>query len=177
MALPRRTLLGWAGAGLLLVSLGCDVRDEPVREMVERWPGLGPSGGPLVSGAGRDTAIEFVEDHGMARARAGAEGRPLLILFRASWCRHSADMSRGMLLDPEIVRRSRRFICVAVDADRDRDICESYGVTGFPTLLVLSADGTELERQVGAMPPERMAAMLDRSDRLRQAGSGTAVGR
>lgn len=113
----------------------------------------------------------------MARMRAESEGRPLLILFRASWCRHSAEMARSMLLDPQIVRRSRRFICVSVDADRDRRICDAYGVSGFPTLLVVAADGTEIARHVGAMPPERMASMLDRSDRLRQAEAGAGVDR
>lgn len=162
---------------VVFLAAGCDVRDEPVRQMVERWPGLGASSGSLVSGGAREMTIEFVEDHAMARVRADAEGRPLMILFRAAWCRHSAEMARGILLDPEIVRRSRRFICVAVDADRDRAVCREYGVNGFPTILVVDADGTEVERHVGAMSPEHMAKLLDQSDRIRQARAVTTPGR
>lgn len=162
---------------VVFLAAGCDVRDEPVRQMVERWPGLGASGGSLVSGGAREMTIEFVEDHAMSRVRADAEGRSLMILFRAAWCRHSAEMARGILLDPEIVRRSRRFICVAVDADRDRAVCRQYGVNGFPTILVVDADGTEVERHVGAMSAEHMAKLLDQSDRIRQARAVTTPGR
>ena len=157
----------WLSIAFMLCAAGCDVYDEPVRPVADRdaasgWSGLADGQRPY-AGA-RPTGIEFVEGYASALARAELERKPLLVLFRASWCRWCGEMTAKVLSEQQVVQRSRRFICVAVDADRDRQICRTHGVRGYPTILVLSPDGRELARRTGKVAPKALATLLDEVD-------------
>lgn len=148
----------WWPALVCLAATGCDIRDEvvePTRATADRLLRAEAlaDGGMLGAAAGGPVAvrhtIEYVDSLAAALARAAADGRPVLAVCRASWCRWSADFAQGTLTDPRIVDLSRRFVCVMVDADRNADACRKLGVTAFPTVLVLAADGGERTRTVG----------------------------
>lgn len=141
-------------AGALL-ACGCDFRDEPVRPAAGAttvWPQV----------PRRDAnAVEYVEGYEAAFRRAAGEGRPLLLVFGARWCRWSGELAGGPLADRDVVARTRRFVCGLVDADRDAATCRAYGVTAFPTVVVLDADGAERFRAVGPDIATGLAAALD----------------
>jgi thioredoxin-like negative regulator of GroEL len=69
-----------------------------------------------------------------------------------------------VLSEQQVVQRSRKFICVAVDADRDPEICRTRGVRGYPTILVLSPDGREMARVTGKVALKTLVTMLDDVD-------------
>jgi len=141
-------------AACLLVA-GCEIRDEQVRTTQPtrlRWPDpitrrlesdTDPAAVPTAS------TIAFVESCAAGRRLADATGKPLLLIFRAAWCRWSAAFTQQTLGDPAIVALSEQFVCVQVDADRDATVCERYGVTQFPTVLVLAPNDRELTRRSG----------------------------
>lgn len=143
---------------------GCDVRDEPVRDAGGGiWSVATPRPdaiGPERSGPS-ETEPEYVEGYDAAARLAAAERRPLLVVFGASWCHWSGALARGPLADRAIVARSRRCVCVFVDADRDAATCRDFGVTAFPTLLVVDAEGQERYRATGATGATGLAAALD----------------
>ncbi len=163
----RPPLGGWLSIAVVLAAIGCDVYDEPVRPVADRdiapgWNGLAEGQRPYVGG--KPSGIEFVEGYPSALARAELERKPLLVLFRASWCRWCGEMTAKVLSEQQVVQRSRRFICVAVDADRDPGICRTHGVRGYPTILVLSPDGREIARRTGKVALKTLVAMLDDVD-------------
>lgn len=64
---------------------------------------------------------------------------------------------------------SERFVCVQVDADRDAEVCRQYGVTHFPTVLVLNPDDREVTRRSGHTVVADLQPLLRRAlaaDRL-----------
>jgi hypothetical protein len=143
---------------------GCELRDEPVRmePRAAAWPvptldaaddRRGPTQSAAVAG------MEYVEGYESAARRAAAAGMPLLLVFRAGWCRHSAAAARGPLAADEIVARSRRFVCATVDADRDAATCRAFAVTGFPTVILVDARGDERFRTTGSAAAGLAAAM------------------
>ena len=145
---------------------GCDIYDEPAQPAAERdpsrgWSSLADGQRSYALASGKPTGIEYVEGYESAVTRAGLERKPLLILFRAGWCRWCGEMTSQVLASREVVEHSRRFICVAVDADRDRAVCRAHGVRGFPTILLVSADGRELARRTGKVSPDALVGMLD----------------
>ncbi len=148
---------------------GCEVRDE--QPLVGRsawwWPAavvdapagrlitaapVTPSGGPV---------IEFVEGFEAGARRASTTGLPMLVVFRARWCRWSAELAAAAAADPHIVALSRRFVCVTVDADRDAATCREFGVEAFPTVLLVEADGSECHRAVGAAAADSLAQAME----------------
>jgi len=163
----RPSPAGWLSIAVVLVATGCDVYDEPVRPVADRddvpgWNGLAEGQRPYATG--RPAGIEFVEGYPSALARAELERKPMLVLFRASWCRWCGEMTVKVLPEQQVVQRSRRFICVAVDADRDPDICRTHGVRGYPTILLISPDGREIARRTGKVALKTLVAMLDEVD-------------
>lgn len=165
--LSRRARGGAALALATLVTCGCDVRDERVHAPSARavWPpSIAFRHGPLAEP--RPTAvtpgIEYVEGYAAGSRQATAAGLPLFLVFRAAWCRWSGEIMRGPLSDPQLVDRARRFVCVTVDADRDASTCRAFGVTAFPTLIVIDADGRERYRRSGAEAAADLAATLER---------------
>jgi hypothetical protein len=166
-------------AAACLVLVGCEIRDEQVRTTQPsrlRWPD------PISRRLDADTApaagqtagtIAFVESCAAGRRLADAGNKPLLIIFRATWCRWCSAFTQQTLNDPAIVALSEQFVCVQVDADRNGDVCRRYGVTHFPTVLILAADDSELTRRSGhtlaadlqpllrqALTPDRLAATV-----------------
>lgn len=177
-AVRRRAL----AAACLAAAVGCDIRDEPVRsDAAPQWPTVVQEPTRPFDGARADDpatgAIQFVEGYEAAARRATAERLPLLLVCRADWCRWSDEATRGPLADRDVVARSRRCVCVLVDADRDAGTCREFGVTGFPTVILVDAAGRERFRSTGVAAAGGLAAALDTlSDRDRPA-SRVAGGR
>lgn len=154
----RRAALA-AGIGWLVAAAGCDIRDEVPRPPRPRalLDAAVPSPVP------GQRAIEYVGGYAAGRQRAAAEGRPLLLICTAAWCRYSAELSQRTLRDPRLVAVSRRAVCVAVDADRDAADLAELGVRAFPTLVVLDAAGDETFRSTGRASAEDLARSLERA--------------
>jgi len=131
---------------------GCEVRDELAVPPVANWPAAPViDARPLFPAAdATPKAVEYVEGYDAGLRRAAEDGRPLLMVFRGSWCRWSAELTHGTLADAQIVGYSRRFVCVALDADRDAATCRRFAVDRFPTVLLLDAAGTERFRVTGS---------------------------
>lgn len=152
--MARRPVMALACLAAAL-ACGCELRDEPVHAAGEQgiWPPPGP---------GRSVAtVEYVEDYEAAARRAAAEGRPLFLVFGASWCRWTGELARGPLADRDVVARTRRFVCALVDADRDAATCRAHGVEAFPTVIVIDADGRERYRASGPGSAGGLATALD----------------
>ena len=76
---------------------------------------------------------------------------------------------QAAVADPRVVRLSRRFVCVAVDADRHPDTCRQFGVQAFPTVIILDPTGTERFRATGSAASVHIAAAMNEvlTDQLR----------
>ena len=149
----HRCLIRLALVVFLLV--GCDVRDEVVHTTQSthtRWPEpvtyrIDQSDTqPERYGSAR---ISFIENCDIGLRLADVANKPLLIVFRAAWCRWSMALTHQTLSDPSIVALTDSFICVQVDADRHAETCRQYNVTQFPTILIVDTDDNEVIRRSG----------------------------
>ena len=177
---PRfRARLSATAVTLATLAAGCEVRDETVRPDAApgRWPLAALDSAARLddgrTGARPAPGIEYVAGYEAASRRAATGRMPIMLVFRAAWCRWSGEIAQGPLADPGLIALSRRFSCATLDADRDAETCLSFAVTGFPTVIVLDADGRERFRATGAAAaaglPAAMSdvlASLDRPQRL-----------
>lgn len=165
---------------LLVPGVGCEVRDEELapRSRAAAWqPGTLPTSSLMVDGLPEGhEAISFAESYTAAREQAAAVDRPLLLVFRAAWCRWSGEFAQGPLAERRVITMSRQFVCATVDADRDAETCRTFGVSGFPTVLLLDATGHECFRATGVSAtsglPQAMAALLGRPARVDRVAEG-----
>jgi hypothetical protein len=105
-------------------------------------------------------AIEYLEGFDAGGRRAGDSALPMLVVFRADWCPWSGELARAVVADDRVVELSRRFVCVAVDADRDAEACRRFDVRTFPTVLLLDADGGERFRATGSSAATGLAGAM-----------------
>jgi len=159
---PAHTIARWliplAVVGLALAAWGgFEIRDEVAEPAGARPIRLAPAVPETAA------AIEFVEGFAAGQRRAAAEARPMLVLFRASWCRWCAELARGALIDRRLVGLSRQFVCVMVDADRHPDECRRFGVREFPTLLLTTPAGAERRRWTGCPSADELVSGLSES--------------
>lgn len=167
-----RAVRAWSAVGLaMLVGAGCEVRDEVglatrprmrvarVAAMLERAAAVRPR----IAGTAepRPATVDLVEGYEAGVRLARAESRPLLLVFKANWCRHSGLLVQRTLLDARVVALSRRYVCAAVDADREADVCRRFGVDAFPTMIVVDRQGRTRRESVGRPSITALVAMLD----------------
>lgn len=84
---------------------------------------------------------------------------PVIVDFYADWCAPCRMMA------PTFAELARRrlgtALVVKVDTDAHPDSAATHGVRGIPTLVVFDG-GREVARQVGAVPLQRLEAMIPR---------------
>lgn len=139
------------------------------------WLGAGEAarGGGSASGsvfAGRGDRVRW-STFGQGLERARAEEKLILVSFITNWCGYCREMDRTTWKDAEVVRSLDNVVTVRVDAEegleRDgfsgRELASRHQVYGFPTLLMLDADGREIARTGGYQKPTQFLSWLERS--------------
>lgn len=110
---------------------------------------------------------------GEAQALAAKSGKPILYDFTAEWC------APCHLLDEQVFRNAaiaakinQRFIAVRV-TDRQQEegrntppvaaLQSRFGINGFPTVVIASADGRERARMEGFQGPEEFERVMEQA--------------
>jgi len=94
-------------------------------------------------------------------AQAAREHRFVLLDLHAVWCHWCHVMDEKTYSNPAVAALiGKRYLPVSVDADSDPALASRYGDWGWPATIVLAADGTEIVKRRGFIPPEQMASLL-----------------
>lgn len=111
-----------------------------------------------------------------ALERAAEEKKAVLVDFTGSdWCTWCIKLRKDVLDTPAFTEYAEpRFVFAEVDVpqnperaggvakvEANRQLCEKFGVRGFPTLLVLSPEGIVVGRLAGYRPMPRLQPGLD----------------
>ncbi|MDX1387604.1 MAG: thioredoxin family protein [Acidobacteriota bacterium] len=108
-------------------------------------------------------------DYGPGLTRAKTENRLVLVDFYADWCQPCKVMDRETFTDRRVVEALRDLVPVRVDSEETRprdgfvgaELAERYGVTGYPTLMLLNGDGEVVAKQFGMQTPSQLLAWID----------------
>jgi len=102
----------------------------------------------------------FVNDVEAGRSLAAEKDLPCMLFFTADWCTYCHEMEETAFCDPEVAQMAGNFVCVLVDADHEKEVCEQFSVSGYPTIQFVSSRGRVLNRLVGRQSsPELVAGM------------------
>ncbi len=87
--------------------------------------------------------------------------RLVLLDLKAVWCHWCHVMEETTYQDPRVQGLiAQHFVFVSVDADSDPELSSRYGNWGWPATIVLAADGSEIVKRRGYIPPAQFASLL-----------------
>ena len=91
-------------------------------------------------------------DEGLAAAKK--EQKPICLVFFTEWCPHCRNYS-GVFHDPKVVEKSKSFVMIRLDKDKNAEISKKYAPDGeyIPRTYFLSPDGT-LDPEIHAPRPQ-----------------------
>jgi uncharacterized protein YyaL (SSP411 family) len=93
--------------------------------------------------------------------QARVEHKFVLLDLEAVWCHWCHVMDDVTYRDPIVIRLLKeRYILVKVDQDARPDISNRYQDYGWPATVVFAADGSEIVKRQGYIPPRPMSSML-----------------
>jgi thiol:disulfide interchange protein len=79
-------------------------------------------------------------DEGLAAAKKSHQ--PICLIFYTTWCPHCGNYSK-LFSDPEVVKKSRSFVMIRLDKDKNQELSQKYKPDGeyIPRTYFLSPDG------------------------------------
>jgi uncharacterized protein len=93
--------------------------------------------------------------------RAKREDKFILLDLEAVWCHWCHVMDRETYGNPEVMHLiESRYIPVKVGQDARPDLSRRYEDYGWPATVVFNAEGEEIAKLRGYIPPPRMIAIL-----------------
>jgi len=165
-ASPRR-VWAWVLAAAIVVA-GLAV-------LVER-PGATQPGPPSV--------IAWESDFAAASVRSDTSGRPMFVLFTADWCPPCRTLKQEVLARGEVADQlEATTVPVYVDLTdpnaEQSSLARRFGASAIPTMLVMDARGTVIDRMVGAPDARGFLRWLDDAVEASVASgaAGAAAGR
>ena len=98
-----------------------------------------------------------------AFAAAKAADKPLFLYWGAEWCPPCAQIKATIFNQREFQERSRLFVPVYLDGDTPsaQKHGETFGVVGYPTMILFRPDGKEITRLPGGVDVEHYSTILD----------------
>ncbi|RPH37431.1 DUF255 domain-containing protein [bacterium] len=97
-------------------------------------------------------------------AKAAAEKKPVMIDFTTDWCRWCDTLDANTYSDATVTEFVQgNVIPCKIDAEKGEgiEIARKYGVKAYPTILLIKADGEEIDRLLGYMPPDKFLKAMD----------------
>jgi|694.fasta_scaffold58725_5 protein disulfide-isomerase len=96
-----------------------------------------------------ESKIPWREDFDTSLAEAKEKGKPVLLVFGATWCPPCKTMKRNVWPDEEVTKAVEQgFVPMYVDVDEEKhsQLSARYRVLGIPAVLVLNAEGEVLKK-------------------------------
>lgn len=116
--------------------------------------------------AAAESAVPFRAVSFEAATQAAAkEGKLVFIDFYTTWCEPCKRLDALTWTDAAVGKLvGDKAVALKLDAEKEgRDLAKRYKIEAYPTLLLLKADGTEVDRIVGFSEPAKFMADFNAS--------------
>jgi thioredoxin-like negative regulator of GroEL len=138
----RKHVQRWVVAGVLLTlpAMLCAV----TQAQDEAGANADAANGDVADG------IEWQAPSPAVNEKAKTEQKLIMADFYADWCGYCHLQDETVYRDDRVILMTDRVVPTKVDEQDDRDLIAQFQIKSYPTTVLMSADGQEIERSVGA---------------------------
>jgi len=104
--------------------------------------GCGKKEEPIVA----PTQINFATDYQSGLKLAQDKGQKLIIDFNTDWCTWCKRLDTVTFVDSAVIAMSQNLVFAKINAEKDTVTAQLYKVRGYPTVVLMNADGSEIDR-------------------------------
>ncbi len=114
---------------------------------------------PTATGGGASGGKITANSLSSALERARQNNRRVLLIFCTDWCGFCKKLKRDILPGADVRAALGGYVLTELDAEKGegKSLARRYGVSGYPTLIVMDSSGQELKRMSGC--PQTSAAL------------------
>jgi thioredoxin-like negative regulator of GroEL len=123
---------------------------------------LGTLDQSLTPGTAKGAPAGFQTNYDTALSLAQSSGKPLVLIFSASWCPPCQQMKKQVYPSQEVAPYKSQFVWAYLDVDQpsNKSIAQKFGVRGIPHIALVNTQGHEITAFSGGMAPAAFAAKL-----------------
>ena len=113
---------------------------------------------PLCRAENARPVYEWFYDHGGYQKAIQEQKKmqePIVLYFHASWCPYCRAFERDVLDAPLVKEYLSDVIKVKIDAEKERELSEEYGIFGFPIIFAVDVKTKAAARLPTNLPPQR----------------------
>jgi protein disulfide-isomerase len=98
-----------------------------------------------------------------ALAEAKESGKQVILYWGAVWCPPCNQMKSTLFRDPAFIAETQNFVPVYLDGDTKgaQQWGERFGISGYPTVIVLTPGGSEVTRIASANMADDLQELLE----------------
>jgi len=106
-------------------------------------------------------AISWYHNYDKAVRKAKVQDKPIMIDFYTDWCGWCKKLDKDTFANKKVSSLSEYFICIKVNADKDKKTKNKYKVNSYPTILFLDSKENPVWHIPGYVGPGDFAKAMD----------------
>ncbi len=105
--------------------------------------------------------LQWNNDINSALEEAQKSNKLVFIDFYTDWCGYCKELNKETFTDQNVKEKfTQKYVLVKINGDIYPDLTSKYKVYGYPTLVILDANGNEIKRQVGFVSATELINIL-----------------
>lgn len=114
------------------------------------------------TGGTRIGKISFYTDYDQGLDQAHEAGKPIMLVFSASWCGACKVMKREVFSNAAVADASKQLVNVYIDVDKaDRELLKEYGIKYIPSVFFLDYNGDTIIQVADKRSPQDFIENID----------------
>jgi thioredoxin-related protein len=110
--------------------------------------------------------IAWKTDLSAAQADAARTGRLMMVDVYTDWCTWCKKLDSDTYSDARVIKQAAGFVALKLNPEKsnaEQAFAQKYGVSGYPTILFLDADGGLANKVVGYLDAAGFSAMMTKT--------------